>query len=428
MGRFRSWWSAVGPSLFVAAVSCGGSTPSSDVDAGSDFEPASAGTGWETFADATGATSTGEADTTTTSGYEPPPTVHTTSSFEEGSSVDVSEGETSDALDGSCAPGTEVIPDVSADACVVVCEDTSITTLEEMEAFAALGCVVVRGRLSIDGADGAIPLQPPVTVDSDIDRLEGLETVRVVTSSLTIRHTAVTSLEGLESVRSVGGLALEGNPMLETLSGLDELESMGDVLSIRDNLRLRDVQALSRARLQDEGGGLEVVGNDALRTLDGLEGTATALELRILENPALEDIAAATLQTESRRIAIESNGVVDVDFPNLRSSFTLSFSANEALRSLRAPLLGGHVRTLAVSSNPLLDSLDFPSLEGALSLSISDNSALREIGGFDSLTTLGTLVVNDNPMLPRCGLAKLVEVAEGGCSACTGNDEQTPCD
>ncbi|MDP2316241.1 MAG: MopE-related protein [Pseudomonadota bacterium] len=106
---------------------------------------------------------------------------------------------------------------------------------------------------------------------------------------LELHGTAATDLTGLGGLARVDTLVLDGNPNLADLSALSNVQV--DAVALYDNDALTDLTGLVGVR----GGvtrSLELLGNDALVTLDGLGTFGELANLMITDNTVLADVSA----------------------------------------------------------------------------------------------------------------------------------------
>ena len=136
----------------------------------------------------------------------------------------------------------------------------------------AAGCTSVGGDLLIAHTEAA--------------SLVGLEKITSVGGTLFISGNGLlTNLSGLESVTTVGGLQLVDNPVLSSLAGLSGLVSVTGRLRVLRNPALLSVAGLRH--LTSIGGRLELVDNIGLSSLEDLSSLATVGGLQVEGNDAL---------------------------------------------------------------------------------------------------------------------------------------------
>ncbi|MBU2649916.1 MAG: T9SS type A sorting domain-containing protein [Bacteroidetes bacterium] len=127
--------------------------------------------------------------------------------------------------------------------------------------------------------------------DTDIDNLEGLNTLTSIGGDLVITGTvSLTNLSGLENLNSIGGslnfganfmLGTTGNLGLISLEGLDNLTTIGGQLSIEHHPNLLNLNGLQN--LTSIGYFLHIENNQSLTDISGVEninaGTISGLDI-----------------------------------------------------------------------------------------------------------------------------------------------------
>ncbi|MBT3222740.1 MAG: hypothetical protein HN348_27000 [Proteobacteria bacterium] len=113
------------------------------------------------------------------------------------------------------------------------------------------------------------------------------------------------------------------NDALISLAGLENLIGVGDYLSIRHNVELTGLDALTNLA---SVGGVVVESNSALTNLGGLENISTIADyLRVESNAALVGLDGVDNLTSVGNLAIEDNNVL-VSLDGLQSLTTVSGS------------------------------------------------------------------------------------------------------
>jgi hypothetical protein len=295
-----------------------------------------------------------------------------------------------------CASGLDCDPDYG---CVTVCsEDVLITSVTELGAFAALGCQVLNGSLTLRSAeisslDALAPsplraIREDLVFDqnpmlADIEGLIGLE--RIDGSLVVMSNAALPNLDGLDTLRRLGSnsvsntLVLSQNPMLEQVTALAGVERM--LLSV------------------------VVTGNASLVTLAGIDRLRATNNVTLANNTALVDLVGLSELEECGSCLAAGNGLTSLALPSLTRADSLSIT--------------GHSALVAVSL-PALTTID-------TSLTIASNPALETLGTLDALTSVNTLTIAGNTSLPQCFVDGL-DARLSACNAsCGGNDESATC-
>jgi hypothetical protein len=273
-----------------------------------------------------------------------------------------------------------------------------ITSALELAAFAARGCEVFDGSLSIE--------------DSELTDLDILapSPLRRITGTLALRNNAaLTSIEALGGLERIGrSLVVEDNAVLAHLGGLEGLVGIGtegepDSLVISGNPRLSNVEPLSGAELNVD---LYLAGNSSLTSLAGLDGLVRCRNITIAVNERLSAWGGLGGLEECSAITIASQPILgSIALPALVRADHLSITGNPELATVLVPSLMTVAQALVIAANDQLVTLgDLPALAGVGSLSISAN-----------------------PELPQCEVDRIASRLAVTC-LCSGNDETALCD
>jgi hypothetical protein len=278
-------------------------------------------------------------------------------------------------------------------------EDVSITSLAELEAFDALGCIVLDGTLTIRS--------PTLT---SLDALSGTLT-RITEALMVEANPALTNIRGLAGLTRIdGSLVVMDDARLTDLTGLDELDRLGsdsgvDTLVITSNPELESVEALGG--LSQMLVSVVVTENTALTSLRGIDKVRVANSVLVANNPFLTELDGLS--------ALEQAG-------------TITFASNPTFQTLELPALVAS-GSLVITGHEKLGAISVPGLaEVGDSLTIAGNSMLTSLGALDELASVGTLTITGNPMLPQCAVDALdarLQACNGGCM---GNDASATCD
>lgn len=128
-----------------------------------------------------------------------------------------------------------------------------------------------------------------------LDRLETVGgALELLDTEGTHDHQGLTSLEGLGSLQTVGGgMRIARNDSFQGLDGAHALTSVG-ALSLQDLGQVSSLAPLAGVSFNAEGDRtLNIQDNDALGSLDGLEGLGTAgYRVAVWYNDRLSDVSA----------------------------------------------------------------------------------------------------------------------------------------
>ena len=264
-----------------------------------------------------------------------------------------------------------------------------------------------------------------LNTQADVDAFNCTEVV----GSLRISGSGITDLSNLAGLTSVSKFLVITNTSVSTLGGLGDLTSIGRVLGITNNPSLSSLAALSGAL---SVGGISLYNNDALPTLEGLEGVSSVAEGVIIQsNDVLTSLAGLNnLSTVGQTLDISGNASLIAlnALANLVSTGGLNVIGNASLTILegldQVTSVGGQ---LFIMDNPSLTTLN--SLGNVVSvgrqLFITDNNALASLQGLNSLSTVGQdLIISGNPGLTSLfGLGNLSSI--GGQILITNNASST---
>ena len=310
--------------------------------------------------------------------------------------VDSAGGQDSSAVPvGVIAPGDD---DEEIDESECTLPGPGVTTVNNVAQLEALsGICVIEGSLVIQrsfapGGEEAI---------AEITSLAPLSDLRRVNGGLTIaRVPNLPFLNGLGNLRRVGGqFSLQENEALVSLAGLDRLEETG-------NFRIIDNPALQTLAAPDTltgiSGDLIVRDNASLASLDGLENIQALAALTVINNPTLADVTSlSSLETVEADVTITGN-------PQLTSLDGLG-----QLQQVRGLSLSGTFDTLVplqaletvsgrfqVHDSPNLELLGpLPSLSSVDRLELSNNDALTSLEGLIGSTGFVSVIITGNAQL-----------------------------
>jgi hypothetical protein len=239
----------------------------------------------------------------------------------------------------------------------------------------------------------------------------------------------VESLEGLEALEQVGNLELRnvGVEDLTALSGLTRViwdppgSGDGGVLSISDSPNLRHLGGLQRLSSWQR---LYVASNPQLVTLGFLSGPPSVTEVALYDLPQLDDLSLGFLRA-AETVSIDGTALQDLSGMPLAQAEHLAITNNPLLESLEVPSLLS-VGTLSVADNPLLLRVELPQLEEVHAIRIVNNASLLEVPLYEtsSFTSLSigdepivrlseqSFEVSNNPLLTRVALPETFEAVQ----------------
>ena len=232
---------------------------------------------------------------------------------------------------------------------------------------------------------------------------------------VSIRHNpALTSLgDAFQRVRELPHLDVVENDALASLNGLESLTTTSTFLYIRDNAGLTSLAGLDNLRNAHD---MYIWNNTALTSLAGLGGLQSAESVRIYENSRLVSLAGLDQVADVEVVEIEGNGALtSLEGLGIRSVNRLTVKRNARLTSLDG--LTGETwvaGALGIFGNPNLEQLTEQDGEDLLkwgkpgrlpngvadSIFVFNNTALRTLDGIGAIRKITkSLVVALNPSL-----------------------------
>ena len=245
---------------------------------------------------------------------------------------------------------------------------------------------------------------------SNLTELRGYVAVDGSVSLQQIEDGDLTALSCVEEI--TGELSIQYSPGLTTLHGLERLARIGEVLHLRFNDNLLDV--------------------------DGLSGLTDVSTINLWDNPALEHAdALAGIAGHVERISVQGNfALVRLRFPEVTSATSVIVFGNDVLETCELPALT-RLGNLSYRKNPSLLDLSglgaLEEVEGSFYVqkmnalqSTRGVDLLRSVGGvalftenamqeelfFPLLEEIGELSVRDNPALEAIVLPAISRIAE----------------
>ncbi|WP_020536461.1 DUF7619 domain-containing protein [Lewinella cohaerens] len=195
--------------------------------------------------------------------------------------------------------------------------------------------------------------------------------------SIIIYNAALTSLEGLENFTSI-----TGDVQLTILPQLQNLDDIAGITSIGGNFTISQLPLVERlftsSSLASIGGLLNIVSNEQLLNLEGLENLNTVGSLAAVSNSALADFTGL-------------EGLTEV-------TYLFTISGNEHLQSFAGldNLASIGTRLLIIQNDGLTNLQGLSSLASVgTDFEIKDNDGLLSLSGIEQLTSIGGHVIID---------------------------------
>jgi|GEM_PF-7115748 len=226
-------------------------------------------------------------------------------------------------------------------------QDIYITTSEEFAAFAAKKTTHLEGSLYITGDIGS----------DDLSELESLQQVDGVITFFKCIN--LIKLSGLHNLTKAGGVIIVGNEQLISLDGLN------GITSITGEFRLES--------------------NSKMKTLEGIDNLTTVKYL-ILKQSSLTSISALHSLTTAETIRISGGTFTTLGLNKLTS-----------------------VKNLEIYSSYLVSLQDLSNLALAENITI-ETAVLTNLHGLEKITTLKTLRLYNQSLISLDGLKQLQKV------------------
>jgi hypothetical protein len=237
----------------------------------------------------------------------------------------------------------------------------------------------VPGDLLLDGPfmslDGPHLTSVGGTLTISNTRLKSLAGLEELTSVGSLHILDVSSTDGLSSLRHVGELELT-RVQASTLSGFDQLTELPGGLLLQACPMLASLVAFANVR---QIGSIQVISNDSLRSLLGLEHLVGTGRLVIDRNNSLGSLAG---------------------LDSIQSATSVQISSNLGLTSLHGLESLSNTTSQSIRNQPLIASLSpLSELRNAGDLELANIGKLVSLDGLANVTRVHTLTVSSNPLL-----------------------------
>lgn len=222
-------------------------------------------------------------------------------------------------------------------------------------------------------------------------------------------------------VRVLGACGVAGT-RLSSLHALERVD--GRLLLSTNSLLTEDISPFP------VGGGFSIYRNPLLRSLAFLQPSSQQLEVFIVENASLTDLAsvASDVLVVSGTFWLADNAAL-AEVPNIRVNSIggrLLVYGNPLLPSVKFPFLRSVDQGVDVHDSASVASVQLPLLARTSYLKAWSNPLLVELQ-VPALTQLQALTVFANPAFPSCSLAALCAQLPAGSCQVAGNDDDATC-
>ncbi len=315
-----------------------------------------------------------------------------------------------------------------------------LSTQEEIDSFAVNypGCTEVQGYVTvgngfysdlIDNLDGLNQLESVgglhIHRNMILNDMSGLENIHTINGSLIIEtNWNITDL-GFQNLDSIGwDIIIEANPLLTNVSGIGQIKSNCHWLTISDNDEL--IQLPNFEHLDTVRRNLEIISNDKLLDLNGLNSINSIGALIISNNPEL--LSLNGLQNLSRvtllQLTINPKLETLSHLENLQSINPLGLRIwnNDNLINLdgleSVVDYGGVFNCLVNASLTNIDGIrNFDKIHDQIA--IAGNNSLSNIEGleFIDISDVDNISIHGNPNLSFCNNYSLCYYLSDGSDA-----------
>ena len=292
--------------------------------------------------------------------------------------------------------------------------------------------------------------------------LEGLSSLETVDDFWIHRNAKLINLSGLTKLVTVRTeLDIYSNNSLKTLDGISSLVAINYILTISNNPVLENISALANVKMpnivfvkilgNNELGSLvglpsieqlarlEIVGNEKLKTLEGIKVNNAALNgwLSIQNNPSLISFEGMEWLESATKITIFRNHVLlnFKGFSGVRSIGALNVGQNDSLTDFSGLEQLEYIGNLPTSPTPplprgtfwVLSNSSLKNFKGMSSLRsiegefwINGSPALGSVQGLNRVEHIGELSISSNPTI--FDLRGLAALRSAGAVGVSGND------
>jgi hypothetical protein len=278
---------------------------------------------------------------------------------------------------------------------VDVWDNERLDGLQRLSAVGGSLALPLDGLTTLAGLDGLEHIGGHLSI-SDAPRLvdlRGMGSLRTIGGFFFMMdNPSLQTTAGLESLSEVGSLMVQRNPVLQELSGMRSLRTIEEDALIEGNPQLHTLGLSSLIW----GGDFEVVDNDLLGGLQGLEALEGTWYMTVRGNDSLSSLEGLESLQSATVVTVEDNAQLEwvASLTSLADVDSLVFVNNPSLVALDLPVPDPELYALVFEDNPSLTSLAGASgVDRADIVRLSNNDALRSLAHLDALTWVGREVV-----------------------------------
>lgn len=249
------------------------------------------------------------------------------------------------------------------------------------------------------GAVGDVMILKNLPALSDLSSFSNIKKLRILQL---LENPYLTDLNGLSNVDSMQRLEINNNYALVSLSGMTSLKSLQELI-VNDNDSLIDLSGLEQVRIYD--GYVDLENNDQLKNLNGLQGLDTLGALDIVNSASLESLEGLTNLRSLDFLKISSTPLQNLEGlenTSINIQINIEYNALETLDGLQGVT---DVSNLILWSNNLVNLEGLENLTSTYALTIGANFELTNLDGLSNLNQInGSVAIKYNYALSDCAV------------------------
>lgn len=199
---------------------------------------------------------------------------------------------------------------------------TNLTSLNGLSNLTTINGTVSLGNTNISNLDGISNLNIVsgigLSQNNSLTNIQGLSNVSgIISGAITIfQNNNLTNLSGLQNITQASSINITENLTLQNLNGLAGITTLtnniSNTLQIQQNNALTSLDGLNNLTTFTNNGGVKIIGNQALTSIDALAQINNLILIDILDNSNLSTCAIASvcnlLNVNANNVFILDNG------------------------------------------------------------------------------------------------------------------------
>lgn len=199
---------------------------------------------------------------------------------------------------------------------------TNLTSLNGLSNLTTINGTVSLGNTNISNLDGISNLNTVsgigLSQNNSLTNIQGLSNVSgIISGAITIfQNNNLTNLSGLQNITQASSINITENLTLQNLNGLVGITTLtnniSNTLQIQQNNALTSLDGLNNLTTFTNNGGVKIIGNQALTSIDALAQINNLILIDILDNSNLSTCAIASvcnlLNVNANNVFILDNG------------------------------------------------------------------------------------------------------------------------